>query len=99
MPVCRAPFLTEFRAPLGQLGHQVLPFVFDLSGSARDSIDLSDRSDLAAVKRISSLGGLNVNGRKIGVDRQPRLRMLIEADQLRMLCVAARFTTQNGSGQ
>jgi hypothetical protein len=78
---------------------QVLPFACQLAAGHGDRFDRAHRPDLAAVEGVASRCRLGVDRRKVGVDRQPRRGVGMEALELRMAGVAARPAAQDGLGQ
>ena len=94
-PVFRiAPLLVKRRAAHLQFCQQMGPFVCELSGGDGERRGFAGRSDFPLVEGVAAGLGLGVNGLEVRGDGRQLRRMILESLQLRMVAVAARFSTQ-----
>ena len=93
------PLSMERRIALRQLGHEMRPFVGHLTGSYGEGHGLPGGFDLIFVERIPARFSLLMNGLQISRNGCKRRGVVLEAIQLRVIAVAAGFSTQNSLGK
>lgn len=81
-----------------QFAQQMCPLDADLARGRRDRRDRPQRTDLAAIERVAARSRLGVDRRQIGIDRQARGGVRLEALELRVVLVAAGFIAKHGPG-
>lgn len=82
-------------APAAELGLQVMPLVFKLADSLRQTDSSTRATEFRAVEGEAATMGLGVNMEKIGVDERNRIRPRLKTSKLGMMAVAASATEKN----
>jgi hypothetical protein len=77
----------------------MLPFVLELTARGDDPAALTQWSDLRSVEGVSALFGFLLDNRQIAADRAARCGVFLKSQELRMVAIAPRDTTQDRARQ